>query len=118
MSNNLDRVVQKIDHSNSTLNLYTNFSQNDRITLNSTPCYKNSTGSCKGLVSEFTPMQFQAFDFGRYTYQSQAQEDDCIRDCLSTCNPSFLDNPGSFNDQSCLSWCYQTCIENTTKDFV
>ena len=123
MSSTLDGVVYKIDHSNSTMNLYTNFSQNDRITLNSTPCDRNITDSCRELVSNFTPTQFQAFDIGRETTQTEAQLEDCTLKCLLRCNGIQTADELtslSYNDsyRQCEDICHITCNKNTTKDFI
>lgn len=123
MSSTLDGVVYKIDHSNSTLNLYTNFSQNDRITLNSTPCDRNYTGSCKGLVSSFTPMQFQAFDIGRETTQNEAQLGDCLNVCMLQCTDTMniddlVTKTNTLQYQQCNGYCHEKCDRETRKDFI
>jgi hypothetical protein len=105
----LDQVVAKIDRSNSTLNLYRTLSQSERITLNSTPCDRNLTGSCKGLVSTLTPMHYQAFDIGRETAQTLAQADECYETCMSEC-PYVRD--------LCHKTCMNECDTRRRKDFI
>jgi hypothetical protein len=123
MSSTLDGVVYKIDNSNSTMNLYTNFSQNDRITLNSTPCDRNSTDSCRGLVSNFTPTQFQAFDVGRVTTQTEAQLEDstirCMLNCTGVQTSDELENlANTVSFRQCENICYVKIARNTRKDFI
>lgn len=111
-SRSLDSVVTKIDNSNSNQNLYRSFSQEDRITLQSTPLSNNITGSAKGLVSDFTPRQFQSFDVGRDTHATIAQEQDCMHHCVISC----VSQNGS--PPQCYSLCREKCKTDTTKDFI
>ena len=112
MSSTLDGVMAKINTSNSTMNLYRDFSQNDRITLNSTPCNRNETGSCQGLVSNLTPAHFQAFDFGRVTTQTLAQEENSYNECFDKC---IATNP---SHHYCHNYCSNEIINDVRKDFV
>jgi hypothetical protein len=112
-SQSLDTVVSKIDASNSTMNLYREFTQTDRINLNSTPCSNNATGSCKSLVSTFTPQHFGAFDIGRSTPQDIAQEEDCITVCMKNCISGHM-----ATEERCYSHCKEVCLQDTRKDFI
>lgn len=117
----LDGVVAKIDASNSTMNLYTNFSQHDRITLNSTPCDQNSTGSCRALVSSFTPQHFGAFDVGRVTHQTEAQLSQCMNMCLIRCTGEKeigQNHIDQFRNTKCYAVCDAYCNQDQTKDFI
>jgi hypothetical protein len=109
-SRSLDPVLVKIDTASSTQNLYRSLTLDDRITMQSTPLSNNSTGSAKGLVSELTPSQFQAFDMGRETYTSIAQEQNCFNSCMQQCPFQTL--------SACQTICNETCSVDTTKDFI
>jgi len=115
-SRSLDRVVSLIDASNSNQNLYRSFSQEDRINLQATPLSNNSTGSAKGLVSDFTPSQFQSFDVGRDTYATIAQEQDCYHRCMTECVPHVRDFLPPV--PRCHAMCQTQCATDTTKDFI
>lgn len=112
-SRSLDGVIAKIDNSNSNMNLYRNFTMEDRINLNSTPLNQNYTGSAQGLVNDFTVSQFQAFDYGRFTPQDLAQEEDCIDACVKECVISPL-----LNHKQCVPYCTNQCIVQSRKDFI
>lgn len=110
-SRSLDPVVAKIDASTSNQNLYRSFSLEDRITLQSTPLSNNSTGSAKGLVSDFTQTQFGAFDDGRVTYATISQEENCFETCMASCL-------GDAPDTICHPHCAQKCVGDTRKDYI
>lgn len=115
-SRSLDPVIAKIDNSDSNQNLYRSFSQEDRITMQATPLSNNITGSVKGLVSNFTPRQFQSFDMGRDTHATLAQEQECLNKCMSQCVPhvNVLGDP----TPQCHAICKEICVNDTTKDFI
>jgi hypothetical protein len=111
-SRSLDPVITKIYNSNSNQNLYRSFSREDRIALQSTPLSNNSTGSAKGLVSDFTPRQFQSFDVGRDTYATIAQEQDCTYHCMTECTLKNV------SESKCYALCKEKCKIDTRKDFI
>jgi hypothetical protein len=108
-SRSLDPVVAKIDTSTSNQNLYKSFSLEDRITLQATPLSNNSTGSAKGLVSEFTQTQFGAFDDGRDTYATHAQIPNCFESCMMNCDRDL---------QTCEMICNEKCVINQRIDYI
>lgn len=123
MSSSLDPVVAQIEASNSGMNLYRNFSQNDRITLNSTPCDQNSTGSCRGLVTQFTPAQFNNFDVGRVTTQTIAQLQDCVLQCMIQQSGVLTEDDlykykNTTMFQQWYNNCNTYCDKQTSKDFI
>jgi len=115
-SRSLDPVIAKIGNSNSNQNLYRSFSQEDRITMQSTPLSNNSTGSAKGLVSNFTPRQFQSFDVGRDTHATIAQQQNCYHQCMMQCIPTVTVLGDAI--LHCDAICKETCVHDTTKDFI
>ena len=112
-SQSLNTVVAKIHASSSNLNLYRNLDRNDRINLNTTPLDQNYTDSAKGLVTGFTPSQFQSFDYGRSTYQDISQEQDCVHQCIEECQYSK-----TFPLNQCKAHCVDKCVNQSTKDFI
>jgi hypothetical protein len=123
-SRSLDGVVSKIDASSSNQNLYKSLTREDRINMQATPLSNNATGSAKGLVGDFTPSQFQSFDMGRDTYATLAQEQDCYHKCMLQCVAKVA--PGtqraraqaSAHAHTCHTVCKESCVVDTTKDFI
>lgn len=108
----LDPVIAQIDNAASGMNLYRDMSVQDRSTLNAVPCDYNSSGSCKALVSSFTPAQFQNFDVGRVTSQTEAQQEQCMQQCIHSLQFSVPDMNEAHNI------CSLQCKDQVRRDFI